>query len=232
MSVEELKGCGVTATTLVWKHGMPAWKKAIALPELYNLFAEEYNQSFMPHDIEQESFSVPVATETTNASVVYQGSQLPTDLSAEEEGTSAVPSSKKMVMDLLRTDKVMSEFIENHPNGFLLSLVVLASFVIASDGIVMDEELEYLENFLLETFGEEVCREYIPLIPRIMTIMQKDGHNTKVQKLQHICESIKGNIEVSDRELLLDFLEDVAGADGCVSAEEQQLLCQIRKWIQ
>lgn len=240
VAIEELKGCGVTATTLVWKQGMPAWKKAIALPELYALFAEEYNQSFMPHNREQECPSLAEVTEAdgigaqisgeVQIQTELQGEEFPTS-SAETEGT--VPDSVfGSMMDLLRTDNVMSEFVERHPNGFILSLMVLSTFIISSDGIVMKTEMNYLDRFLHDAFGEDIRDEYMPLIPRIMSVLRADGQDAMAVKLQHVCEGVRKSLELTDRELLMDFLEGVASADGLVSAEEQALLLQIKEWIQ
>ena len=58
---------------------------------------------------------------------------------------------RKMMSDIDAPSQILKD---EHP-GFLLSLMIVSSYVIQADGKIMHSELEFLRGFLEENYGIE-----------------------------------------------------------------------------
>ena len=101
---------------------------------------------------------------------------------------------------------------------FSVSLLVLASAVMKADGRVMRSELNYVKQFLINTFGEEETAEMLPLLRSLLE---------REVPLNDVCRQIADNMEYSQRLQLLHFLYGIAAADNEVSPSEVRVIEQI-----
>ena len=61
----------------------------------------------------------------------------------------------KYIEQVLNDIDCKSLILEGERNGFLLSLMIVSSYAMKADGKVMHSEMEFVRNFLSNTFGEE-----------------------------------------------------------------------------
>ncbi len=105
---------------------------------------------------------------------------------------------------------------------FSLSLLVLASAVMKADGRVMRSELNYVKQFLINTFGAEETAEMMPLLKSLLE---------REVPLSDVCRQIADNMEYSQRLQLLHFLYGIAAADNEVSPSEIRIIEQIGAYM-
>ena len=101
------------------------------------------------------------------------------------------------------------------PNDFSAALLVLCAAVMKADNRLMKTELEYVRKFFTQQFGEEHTRQRMLLLREIL---KQDI------RLAEVCAQIRTNIDSSSRLQLMHLLFGVAGADGHVNKDEQNLL--------
>lgn len=111
---------------------------------------------------------------------------------------------------------------ESSRNGFMVSLLVLASAVMKADGKVMRSELDYLKNYFYNNFGPSASREAIALLRDILK---------QQVPLRDVCYQIRDNVDYPSRLQLLHFLFGIANADGVVSPEELKVLTDISGYM-
>ena len=80
---EALKDNGVKATSPVWREGLDSWMKAFEIPELKDLFEEEYYQRFMP------------GTSDAQDTLEFQQPEIPAASPSTEDKTSYKPTDKE-----------------------------------------------------------------------------------------------------------------------------------------
>lgn len=103
-------------------------------------------------------------------------------------------------------------------NSFLLSLLVLTTAVMKSDGKVMRSELQYVRNFLRLNFGEQAEKEGVEII--------RDLLNKNVN-VEEVSAQISLNMNHSQRLQLLHYLVGLANADGRMNQSEANTLRHI-----
>lgn len=101
---------------------------------------------------------------------------------------------------------------------FSISLLVLASAVMKADRRIMRSELNYVKQFLINTFGVEETAEMLPILK---SLLERDV------PLADVCVQIADNMEYSQRLQLLHFLYGIAAADKEVSPSEINIIEQI-----
>ncbi|MCB8963984.1 MAG: TerB family tellurite resistance protein [Bacteroidales bacterium] len=111
---------------------------------------------------------------------------------------------------------------ESSRNGFLVSLLVLASAIMKADGKVLKSELDYIKAYFLKNFGVDAARESMILLRDILK---------QSVPLKDVCVQIKDNVDYHSRLQLLHFLFGIAQADGVISAEELRLLSDIAGYM-
>ena len=108
------------------------------------------------------------------------------------------------------------------PNDFSAALLVLCAAVMKADNRLMKTELEYVRKFFTQQFGAEHTRQRMLLLREIL---KQEIH------LYEVCNQIRMNVDSSSRLQLLHLLFGVAGADGHVNKDEQNLLRTIAAQI-
>ncbi len=116
-------------------------------------------------------------------------------------------------------------------NSFLFSLLVLASYIIRADGKVMHSEMEYVRQFLRVNFGENAVQQGNDIILRLLEEQKKSSPYTYQQRIRQVCQQIARSLNYSERLQLLNFLVNLAKADGNVPQAELNALYEIGQYM-
>ena len=113
--------------------------------------------------------------------------------------------------------------INNH-RAFELSLLLLSSIVIKSDGKVLKSELNYVEQFLIKTFGRQKAKEYFKIF--------NDFNNKDLRsKLRQVCIQLKNNISHSSRLEIIHFLFGISASDNEIHSKEIDIIKKISNYL-
>ena len=119
---------------------------------------------------------------------------------------------------------------EGQRNGFMFSLLVLASYVIKADGKVMHSEMEYVRNMLRMNFGNQAVVEGDEILKKLFERqkqMDAQRPGSYKQTVYESCRQIYHNMSYEQRLQLLAFLCEIARADGNVPKSEIEAL----RWL-
>lgn len=115
-------------------------------------------------------------------------------------------------------------------NGFLFSLLVMASYIIRADGKVMHSEMETVRRFLRSNFGERAVEEGNEILLKLFEERKRMDQTDPYafRRLIYECgEQIKANLNLESRLLLLNFLVVIAQSDGSVCEAEIAALREV-----
>lgn len=121
---------------------------------------------------------------------------------------------------------------EGQRNGFLFSLLVLASYIIKADGRVMHSEMEIVRRFLRQNFGEGAVTQGEEILRRLFEEQKRQGPYAFKTTVQDCCLQMAANMDYSQRLQLLNLLVIIAQADGYVAPEEIDALKDCARWMQ
>ena len=119
---------------------------------------------------------------------------------------------------------------DEHP-GFLLSLMIISSYVIQADGKIMHSELEYLRGFLTENYGIEKKEKYAGLLLKLFEESKKYSHDAWVSKIKDCAVELNDYTTEEQRTLLMSFLIKIIKADKKVEVTEIQALRDVAEWL-
>ena len=120
---------------------------------------------------------------------------------------------------------------EGERNGFLFSLMLLSSQVIQADGKIMHSEMECVRKMLRNTFGEVAVSQGDQLLKILFERRKMQGEALWQQQLSQACTQIAGVMSLEQRLQLLQFLCQIAKADGNVDPSEVVVLKRIAHLI-
>ena len=115
-------------------------------------------------------------------------------------------------------------------NGFLFSLLTLASYVIKADGRIMHSEMEAMRQFLRTNFGEVAVRQGEDIMLQLFERQkQVDAQQPGAYRTIIIdcCHQLRAVLTPSQLLQLLSLLASLAKADGHVAPEEINALREI-----
>ena len=121
---------------------------------------------------------------------------------------------------------------EGNRNSFLMSMLVLASYIIKADGRIMHSEMELVRQWLRANFGDVAAQQGDQILRRLFEASKQQGGAQYQQNIKDACLQISMNMEYSERLQLLGFLVMIAQADGYVDATEIQALKEVATWMQ
>lgn len=124
-----------------------------------------------------------------------------------------------------------STFLNDEHPGFLLSLMIISSYVIQADGKIMHSELEYLSGFLTENYGVEKKEKYIDLLLKLFEESKKYSHEDWIMRIKECTIEINDYTTEEQRMLLMSFLIKIVKADKRVDYFEVQSLRNIAEWL-
>ena len=100
-------------------------------------------------------------------------------------------------------------------NSFFVSLLVLSSAVIKADGKTLQSEVDCVRNFFRTNFGEQAAQQAIQIL------QQLDSQQVNVYS---VGDQIAANMNYSQRMQLLQYLVQIAMADGEFAKAEKSVL--------
>ena len=117
-------------------------------------------------------------------------------------------------------------------NSFLLSMLVLAAYIIRADGKIMHSEMEYVRNMLRQNFGDVAAQQGNDILIKLFDEEKRMGTQQFRQKINAACQDIASHVDYSGRLQLLNFLVMIAKADGHVAEQEKVALKEVAQWMQ
>ena len=123
---------------------------------------------------------------------------------------------------------------EGTRNGFLFSLLTLASYIIKADGKIMHSEMEAMRGFLRLNFGEDAVKEGNAIMMKLFERqkqMEAEQPGSYRQTIFEACQQLKSVLPPSQRLQLLSLLATVAKADGHVAPEEITALREVTEQL-
>ena len=130
------------------------------------------------------------------------------------------------------SNRLFADAAEGNRNSFLMSMLVLASYIIKADGRIMHSEMELVRQWLRANFGEVAVRQGDQILRRLFEASKQQGEARFEQNIKDSCLQISMNMEYSERLQLLNFLVMIAQADGFVDQAEVTALKNIAEWMQ
>lgn len=119
---------------------------------------------------------------------------------------------------------------EGTRNGFLFSLLTLASYVIKADGKIMHSEMETMRQFLRQNFGEAAVEQGNDIMLKLFERQrQMDAQQPGAYRrtIIDVCQQLSMVLNESQRLQLLSLLAMLAKADGHVATEEINVLREV-----
>ena len=100
-------------------------------------------------------------------------------------------------------------------NSFFVSLLVLSSAVIKADGKTLPAELNFVREFFRTNFGEQAAQQAVQIL------QQLDRQQVNIYS---VGDQIASNMNYSQRMQLLQYLVQIAMADGSFDKSEKSVL--------
>ena len=117
-------------------------------------------------------------------------------------------------------------------NSYLLSMLVLVSYIIKADGKVMHSEMEYVRQMLRQNFGSAAAQQGNDILLKLFEQERQQGEANFRNTIRQACEQIARQVDYGGRLQLLNFLVMVAQADGSVPDVELRALREVAQWMQ
>lgn len=117
-------------------------------------------------------------------------------------------------------------------NSFLLSMLVMAAYIIRADGKVMHSEMEVVRGFLRQNFGNEAAQQGNDILLKLFDEEKRQGRVAFRRTIRQSCEEAARYLDYSGRLQLLSFLVSIAQADGHVDSTEIDALKDVARWMQ
>ncbi|MBC2838378.1 TerB family tellurite resistance protein [Robiginitalea sp. SC105] len=125
-----------------------------------------------------------------------------------------------------RTGSVFTSFSKQQvsPADFELNLLSLCSIIIKADGQVSQQELDYVRQYFLSTYGKEKANAIFRTFNEVIKKREISG--------QRICAYLNQRTRYEVRLQLVHFLFGIAQADGHVSEAELRKLRELAGYLQ
>ncbi|MBR1799969.1 MAG: TerB family tellurite resistance protein [Bacteroidaceae bacterium] len=133
-----------------------------------------------------------------------------------------------------RTGRSEARVNQGTRNGFLFSLLTLASYIIRADGKVMHSEMEAVRQFLRMNFGERAVEEGNQIMLKLFERqkqMEAQQPGSYQATILECCQQLSSVLPAAQRLQLLSFLATLAKADGHVAAEEIAALREVTRYM-
>ena len=108
--------------------------------------------------------------------------------------------------------------------AYELSLLILSSLVIRSDGKVQKVELDYVKKFFVSTFGIQKANKYF-------AIFNKLNKQKLIDKLRPVCQQLNSHINHSARLQIIHFLFGVSASDNEIHSSEIAMIHKISSYL-
>lgn len=126
-----------------------------------------------------------------------------------------------------RTFSGRQKLSEEQRHSFILSLLVMSSYIIIADGKVDDSEIEYVSKFLGNNFGPEVEKESMDVLAKLVA-KHEELHNTKpmafIQLIGDCGQQMSKTLSADLRYQLLSMLVMISKSDNDLDDKELEAL--------
>ena len=119
---------------------------------------------------------------------------------------------------------------EGARNGFLFSLLTLASYIIRADGKIMHSEMQAMRQFLRTNFGDIAVEQGVQIMLRLFErqkIEEAERPGSYRQTIISCCRQLRQTVPEAQRLQILSLLAMLAKADGNIAPEEVKALREI-----
>jgi DnaJ like chaperone protein len=142
-------------------------------------------------------------------------------------------NEKTTAEDVQITDEFRNTFAkrerlsEEQRNSFIFSLLVMASYIVIADGRVEDSEIEYIGKFMGNNFGEDVEKESMEVLRKLLA-KHEELNKTKpmafIQLIGDCGQQMSKTLSADLRYQLLSMLVMISKSDEDLDAKELEAL--------
>ena len=108
--------------------------------------------------------------------------------------------------------------------AYELSLLILSSLVIKSDGKIVKAELEYVKKFFVNTFGIQKANKYFE-------VFNKLNKQSLSSQLRPVCQQLNSYVNHASRLQIIHFLFGVSASDNEIHSSEIDLIKKIASYL-
>ncbi len=108
-------------------------------------------------------------------------------------------------------------------SDFAIALLVLVAAVMKADGKVTKNELDYVKQFLIKSFGRDNAQEMLVLLKNLL---EQD------YPIYEVAGQINSHMSTAEKLQLMHVLYGISQADGHVHASEVELIREIGQHLQ
>ena len=108
--------------------------------------------------------------------------------------------------------------------AYELSLLILSSLVIKSDGKIVKAELEYVRKFFVNTFGIQKANKYFE-------VFNKLNKQSLTSQLRPVCQQLNSYVNHASRLQIIHFLFGVSASDNEIHPSEVELIKKIAGYL-
>jgi DnaJ like chaperone protein len=108
--------------------------------------------------------------------------------------------------------------------AYELSLLILSSLVIKSDGKILKSELDYVKRFFVNTFGTQKANKYFE-------VFNKLNKQSLASQLRPVCQQLNSYVNHASRLQIIHFLFGVSASDNDVHPSEVKLIKKIAGYL-
>ena len=107
---------------------------------------------------------------------------------------------------------------QTRPGDFAIAMLVLVAAVMKADGKVVKAELDYVKQFLINSFGRDNAQEMLVLLKNLL---EQDYY------IYEIANQINSHMNTAEKLQLMHVLFGISQADGQVDASEIEIIQEI-----
>ena len=108
--------------------------------------------------------------------------------------------------------------------AYEISLLILSSLVIKSDGKIVKQELDYVKRFFVNTFGVNRANKYFE-------IFNKLNKQSLSSQLRPVCQQLNTYVNHAARLQIIHFLFGVSASDNEIHSSEVDLIRKIAGYL-
>lgn len=150
-----------------------------------------------------------------------------------DKGLDAVntPDNLSSADDEAARQRYQQHVYEGQRNSFMFCLLVLSSYIIKADGRVMHSEMEFVRAFLRANFGEAAAVQGDDILRKLFERQKQMGTAAYRDTMHDACAQMAQNMDRSQRLQLLNYLVQIAKADGRVTSDEIAALKEVARYM-
>ena len=107
---------------------------------------------------------------------------------------------------------------QTRPGDFAIAMLVLVAAVMKADGKVVKAELDYVKQFLINSFGRDNAQEMLVLLKNLL---EQDYY------IYEIANQINSHMNTAEKLQLMHVLFGISQADGQIHASEVEIIQEI-----